>query len=156
MEPLTTREKITLPSGGTCVVRALSAFDFTCMKSKPKAFPTPDDVKSVSTGERDMSDDEIATNAAFMEVILLRCASPITWGESRRKIVEDKDLDLVGDDEITIGELPQADAIEIVSKSSALSSLGKEAGQMAQNFPEGHKPTGEPASVGEDVREAAI
>lgn len=156
MEPLTTREKITLPSGGTCVVRALSAFDFASMKRKPKAFPTPDDVKSVNEGEREMTDDEIATNAAFMEVILLRCVSPVTWGDSRRKIVEDKDLDLVGDDEITIGELPQADAIEIVSKASSLSNLGREAGQMAQNFPEGCELPSEPASTSEDVREAAI
>jgi hypothetical protein len=126
------------------------------MKKKPKAFPTDDDISKVKSGEREMTEVEVATNAAFMETILLRCVSPITWGETRRRIVEDGDLDQVADDEITIGELPQADAIMIVSEASELSNLGKEAGHKAQNFPEGHELPSEPASTGEDIREAAI
>ena len=156
MEPLTTRKGITLPSGGTCTVRALSAFDFASMKRKPKAFPTGEDLEKVKSGEREMTDTEVETNAAFMETILLRCVSPITWGDSRRRVVEDGDLDQVADDEITIGELPQADAIMIVSEASEISSLGKEAGRKAQNFPEGHKLPSEPSPPSEDIREIAI
>ena len=95
MEPLTTRKGITLPSGGTCTVRALSAFDFASMKRKPQAFPTGEDLEKVKSGEREMTDTEVETNAAFMETILLRCVSPITWGDNRRRVVEDGDLDQV-------------------------------------------------------------
>tara|TARA_R110000851_G_scaffold55133_1_gene129519 strand:- start:3841 stop:4221 length:381 start_codon:yes stop_codon:yes gene_type:complete len=126
------------------------------MKRKPQAFPTGEDLEKVKSGQREMTDTEIETNAAFMETILLRCVSPITWGDSRRRVVEDGDLDQVADDEITIGELPQADAIMIVSEASELSSLGKEAGRKAQNFPEGHKLPSEPSPTSEDVREIAI
>tara|TARA_R110002096_G_scaffold170911_1_gene343586 strand:- start:160 stop:540 length:381 start_codon:yes stop_codon:yes gene_type:complete len=126
------------------------------MKRKPQAFPTGEDLEKVKSGEREMTDTEVETNAAFMETILLRCVSPITWGDSRRRVVEDGDLDQVADDEITIGELPQADAIMIVSEASELSSLGKEAGRKAQNFPEGHKLPSEPSPTSEDVREIAI
>tara|TARA_R110000796_G_scaffold1432_5_gene5750 strand:+ start:749 stop:1129 length:381 start_codon:yes stop_codon:yes gene_type:complete len=126
------------------------------MKRKPQAFPTGEDLEKVKSGEREMTDTEVETNAAFMETILLRCVSPITWGDNRRRVVEDGDLDQVADDEITIGELPQADAIMIVSEASELSSLGKEAGRKAQNFPEGHKLPSEPSPTSEDVREIAI
>lgn len=145
MTPNVTRKSITLPSGGTCVVRALSGLDFASMKNKPKAFPVASDLEAVQAGERELTGDEVDSSVAFMEAILTRCCSPITWDGQRKRIVSNKDLDLVADDEITIEELPQADANEIVATAAELSSLTKEAGESAGNFPEGSEVPSQPA-----------
>lgn len=144
----TTRKKITLPSGGTCVVRALSGFDYANMKRKPRAFPNPESISQIESGEREVTDAELESGAAFMEAILLNCVSPITYGETRRRIVVGKDLDQIGEDEILLQEIPQEDVSFIVSEVSGMSKMSKEAGEKARNFPEGQPANGDTAPAG--------
>lgn len=144
MQATTTRHNLTLPSGGTCVVRALSALDLGKMPIKPAAFPNPERFKEVAAegSLESLTDVEIGNVAKVMEFILLsenRICSPITWGNDRRRVVSNKDLDEVCDDEITVEELPQADADAIVGKVFELGSMTKEAGQSLGTFPQGQE-----------------
>ena len=103
------------------------------MKQAPKSFPSQSEIKEISTGE-DLDHDQMNSAAALIEQLLLRCCSPITWPEGRKRIVANKDLDILEEDEITIEELDQLDANHIVSVASKISHIGKEAGETSGNF----------------------
>ena len=147
-----TRQKLTLPSGGTCVVRALSAMDWLAMPRKPQAFPQS---SSAEPDDGELDQKRVEETAAMLESIIARCCSPITWGDERKRIVIGKDLDELGDDEITLEELSQDDANAIVAASAEVNSLTKEAGDSVGNFPEGSDGDGVDSSTGEDLRGVA-
>ena len=148
-----TRQKLTLPSGGTCVVRALSAMDWLAMPRKPQAFPQSSNAQEPDDDALDAK--RVEETAAMLEAIIVRCCSPITWGDERKRIVIGKDLDELGDDEITLEELSQDDANAIVAASAEVNSLTKEAGDSVGSFPEGSDGDGEHSSVGENLRGVA-
>jgi len=124
------------------------------MEKKPKAFPNPDEIKAIESGEREFSDQEIADSGSIMETILLRCCSPITWDDARKRLVTGKDLDQLSDDEILIEELSQADANAIVTAAAEVNNMTEEAGDSVGNFPEESAASGIDSQVGEDLREA--
>jgi hypothetical protein len=129
-----TRKPVTLPSGGTCVIRAFSGMDYATMKKAPKAFPTPSEIEN-ATSAKDLSSDQMNAGAELIEQLLLRCCSPITWPEEgRKRLVANKDLDQLGPDELTIEELSQQDANFIVATATEISHLKKEAGESVGNF----------------------
>ena len=141
-----TRRKITLPSGGTCVVRGLTGEDFLLVEADIPCIYSPGSTKPKRTTDKP-SDDQIRAGLQFARVALLRGSSPITWPEGRRRIVE-KDLDVCGADEITIGELKQADAQAICDAVIQLSGAGKEAADAARTFPAAQADGGDAGQVG--------
>jgi hypothetical protein len=141
-----TRRKLTLPSGGTCVVRGLTGEDFLLVEAEIPCLYSPGTSKPRRPTEKTKEHD-IHAGLQFARVALLRGSSPITWPAGRRRIVE-KDLDLCGNDEITIGELKQEDAQAICDAVIQLSGAGKEAADAARTFPAAQADGGDAGQVG--------
>lgn len=122
------RKQITLPSGGTCVVRGMRAGDFarlgedipTIYGKQIKGEATPSQVKA---------------GVRVMTVALLTCCSPVIMDGKRLRIV-DKDLDLVAEGEISIEELSDADGLTIVNAVCEMSGIGKEVSGNPKTFQE--------------------
>ena len=149
----TTRKKITLPSGGTVVVRKIAAQDFALHQGEIPAVYQPEG-RPAKEGEP--SQRQIAAGIRSMRVALLSCCSPTTGADGiRRKLVE-KDLDQTTDAEITIGELSDQDAQAIVTAVAELTNLGKEAASAARKFPEEPEASGVCGSPGPEVSQIAF
>ena len=154
----TTRKKITLPSGGTVVVRKIAAQDFALHQGEIPAVYQPEVGRAAPRApgqEYEPSQRQIAEGIRSMRVVLLSCCSPITGADGiRRKLVE-KDLDQTTDAEITIGELSDQDAQAIVTAVAELTNLGKEAASAARKFPEESETPGVCGPAGPALSEIA-
>lgn len=156
MQP--TRKQLTLPSGAKCVVRKLSVQDFALHAGHiPQAF-----IEEVrKTGRKAIensaqNEKQLAELVRAGSIILLECCSPLTMPDGRRLTIVDTPLDKAGENEITIGEMDDADAQAIISAVTELTSLTKEAAEKARPFREEQTATRSSAPAGESVREIAI
>ncbi|MEW6304693.1 MAG: hypothetical protein AB1705_14555 [Verrucomicrobiota bacterium] len=148
------RKQITLPSGAVCTVTKFSVRDLMEFRDLPGAFPAEDEKRKEAIRQAIETKPEVT--ARIFTIALTRCCSPLTFPNgARRRIVEDKDLDQLRDDEITVAELENDDAIAIVTEVSKLSNMTKEAGRKAQTFPAQPQVAPPPPSDGAEVRSAA-
>jgi len=146
-----TRQKLTLPSGATCVVRKLSAADFALHTGDVPVFNN-----GVATPERPGEPDikAIVQGVHYMRIALLCCCSPITLPDGRRLRIADKELDQLKDGEITIGEMDDADAQAVFNSVAELSGvMRKEAvnGQAAKPFPAEQESTSDTGHNGQSL-----
>ena len=128
-----TRQKLTLPSGATCVVRKLSAADFALHTGDVPVF----NPGAPSPAENQKSSNSMEEKVQQMRIAILCCCSPLTTTEGKRLRIVEKELDQLRDGEITIGEIADEDAVAIYLAVSELSGLlRKEAApSAAKPFP---------------------
>ena len=147
-----TRRSITLPGGGKCVVRRLTANDFAITEGEIPIFNEPA-IGRETKGEP--TKRQIERGVRFLRVILLCCVSPITMPDGSRVKITDKELDQASEKELTIGEMTDDDARAILDVVTELSGLGKEAADAASPFPEEQENNGHAGRVGEEVQSTA-
>lgn len=129
------RKEITLPSGGTCIIRKLSPLDLTGLKVLPQAFPQESKTGTKKVAEKDAVEYGLAVTRA----ILSKCVGKISVKDGERMAlirIVDKPFDDCGTNELSIEEVEQSDADFIVKEVLELSSMNKEAGQLAEPFPQ--------------------
>ena len=129
-----TRKKITLPSGGTCVVRKVSAADLAVHTGD---IPVIDGSHHPVSAEPSKAD--VARGVQYLRIATLVCCSPLTMPDGRRLRVVDRDLDKLLDGELAIGELDDADAQFIFDQVAELSGFRKEVAESAKPFLEEQK-----------------
>lgn len=81
-----TTRKLSLPSGGTCKVRRMTARDFAKIGSIPDVLDEPDKKKD-SKADREA---KVTYSIRMNEVILCDCLSPITGADGNLKRVVNK------------------------------------------------------------------
>jgi hypothetical protein len=151
-----TRKKITLPGGATCVVRRITGNDFAMTEGE---IPIPADVADNPKSPEDAirkAKRQVENGVRFLRVALLCCCSPLTFPDGSRRKIVDRELDQIGEQEITIGELSDADAKAIGDEVIELTGIGKEAAQAARPFPAEQAATGDPGPGGQEVRPASV
>lgn len=135
----TTRKKITLPSGASCTIRKLAGLDCLALGFLPQAFPA--ESKNGEAGKNGhLTSQEMQMQVKLATATLTRCVSPLSFPDGRRLRIVDKELDEAAEDEMTIGELDDQDAMFLVNEINALSGLSREAGQQARTFPVAEEP----------------
>jgi len=130
-----TRQKLTLPSGATCVVRKLSAADFALHTGDVPVFNSGA-ASPAREGEPDPK--AIVQGVHYIRLALLCSCSPLSMPDGRRLRIVDKELDQLKDGEITIGEMDDSDVNAIFDAVAELSGvMRKEAanGSAAKPFP---------------------
>lgn len=115
-----TREKLTLPSGATCVVRKLCAADFALHTGEVPVF-NEDAATPARAGEPDAK--AIAQGVHYARMALLCACSPLSMPDGRRLRIVDKELDQLRDGEITIGEMDDVDAQAVFNAVAELSGV---------------------------------
>jgi hypothetical protein len=150
------RKQITLPSGGTCVVRKLAQTDLIACGLMPMFLQF---VKQRPTKGAELTDEQtvklVEQMAQIKTVQLTRCAGSILSDGKRYKIVDKPNLDEVGENEISIEEMDQSDAEAICSAVDELSGLRKEAAEAAAKFPAGQENSGGAAPSSDELRGVA-
>lgn len=145
------RKTITLPSGGTCVVRKLAESDFIA------AGQTVLLLNLIDPERRRKKAVEVDEEKAFQalvdlhNVMLTSCCGRITFPDKTVAKIVQKPFDECTDAEITIEELAQPDAAAIIQAVKELSGMTKEAVQAARSFPEAAESSHRPASAGEEL-----
>ena len=84
-----TRKAITLPGGGKCVVRRLTANDFAITEGEIPIFHEPAAGRETKTGP---SKRQIESGVRFLRVVLLCCVSPITLPDGTTPLMVSWDL----------------------------------------------------------------
>lgn len=143
---LKTRKEITLPSGGTCVIRKLSPLDLSGLPVMPQAFPQEGESKRPVDENR-----ALQYGLSVSRAILSKCVSKISYKDGDRLVlvkIVDKDFGDCGTNEISVEEVEQEDANMIVKEVMELSNMTKEAGQEAAPFREEQAPADDPARSG--------
>lgn len=98
----------------------------------------------------------VTSVAEIVKVKLTRCCGSITAKDgSTFKIVDKPNVDDLGENEISIEELDQADAEAISAAVDELSGLKKEAAQAAEKFPAGQETVRGTAPNSPELRSAA-
>lgn len=143
-----TRKAITLPGGGKCVVRRLTANDFAITEGEIPIFHEPAASRETKAGP---SKRQIESGVRFLRVVLLCCVSPITLLDGSRVKITDKEMDQAGPNELTTGEMTDDDARAILDVVTELSGLGKEAADAARPFPAEQEAAGIAGRAGEEV-----
>lgn len=120
----------------------------------PQAFPEAE-AKRRRGESVEPSAEEISQGAKLTLIALTKCASRITTKDGRKLRIVDKELDECRPDEITVGEMTQADAQAIVQAINELSGATEEATLAVKPFSEIEKATDSNSSVGEAIRQTA-
>src|ERR1051326_7813657 len=132
-------KRITLPSGGSCLVRKISQRDYIASGLMPVILRlskmTETDVRKKASEEEEAKAIEHLTR--MVEVKLFNCVGKISYPDGRTVRIVDKRFDDCKDDEISIDEVSQADAAAIVEAVDELSGLRKEAAAAASKFRQG-------------------
>jgi hypothetical protein len=144
------RIKITLPSGATCFVRALTGQDFVLHGID---IPLLYGAEKRSNGKP--TKKEIEGGVQWVRIALLAACSPLTLPDSSRLRIVDKDLDLCTDGEISIGELSDRDVGFIFDRVVELSGAGKEDAAKAATFPAETTGAAVDRSTGVEIQPAA-
>lgn len=124
------RNRIKLPSGAHIVIAKLNTFNEPFIA--------------------DQKGDDIAKGVRLAKFALTNPANgPLEYDGETARIV---DKPVAGENEITIGELDQEDANEIVRQVMEFSGLTKAGQEARKTFPETANAGAEPASGGEVIR----
>lgn len=146
------KKTITLPkSGATCTVRKLSIFDLIeATGQTPVAYTEGGRMTDAQKAE------QVKYGVQMFKLAILRCCGSLVYPTGKRTKVVDKDLDSLGPNEMSIGELEDADAIAIRDAVMELTNVGKEVTDKVKTFPE--ESTGSPAASpsGEALPQAAV
>jgi hypothetical protein len=98
----------------------------------------------------------VESMAEITKVKLTRCCGAITATDGKSyRIVDKPNIDDVGELEISIEMLDQADANAICAAIDELSGMTKEAAKAASTFPEGSTDGGGVSSAGEHLQSSA-
>jgi hypothetical protein len=144
------RKQLTLPSGATTTVRALTAMDFAAA-----GLNRPNTLK-----DEPETDEPSAEGLAFgfqvTKLALLRACGHFKDKDGKLfKIVDKPHYETIRTrtfTEICFEELDQEDSRAILDAVSELTNLGKEAAQAAESFPEGQPASDPCAPDGESLR----
>jgi hypothetical protein len=153
------RKKLNLPSGATVVIRPLKGMDYTQAGAKhiPVVLEARKRVRERSKGkaEAENTDEDFNFSALTVLLSLTRATSPITFPDGSRFKIVDKELDELGNGEISIGDLDDADVATIISEVTKLTGGGEEAAIKASPFPDQRTGDLQSSPAGQDVREAS-
>ena len=143
------RKRITLPSGGSVVVRKLSRMDFLSSDRIPLAFAAE------SASGKSGDDVQLAKFAAEIgRIALLRACGTITLPNGKPLRIVEKPFDECSESETTIEMLDDSDAEAIIAAVSELTNLNREAGRAVAPFPSGQAPADPARSDGAALRAA--
>lgn len=121
-----TRKEIQLPSGAVAVIRPLSMLDVATIGQPPASLAR-------RKPEDPLTEKELAWHVAHNRTVLARCVGTIRWQNPPRSArIVDKPFDECREDEITVEDLPDADAVAILD---AVAGLRKEAADAVRTFP---------------------
>lgn len=130
-------KQLTLPSGATCAVRKLAAYDFIELGNIPTPLLVETTKKKLESNDfPKISKEDLAFGVALARLALTRACSPLRSATGGEFIIVDKPFHKCAANEISIEELEQADADMIVAEVTALSKMAKEAADKAKPFPE--------------------
>jgi hypothetical protein len=150
------RQTVTLANGSTCVVRALSLFDFQELGRIPGVLAlTRSRAKAAPAAEPTAADMEYGT--ALTRIMLTRCVGAITSADGKTKVrITDKPFDECDERaEVSPDELAPADVTALVDAVKSLSGMTEEAATAAIPFPSEPEVAGDAAHAGQDLRTAA-
>jgi len=151
------RQKITLPSGGVCMVRKVSGRDFIAgglapVISELKIQRAKRAAGPARTEDAPIDMREVELVAKCQTMMLCRCVGEITFPGDEKVRIVDKPFDQCSDSEISIEEIDQEDANFLAATINRLSGLTKEAAVAAAPFPEGQAPAAGVAPDSEGIR----
>jgi len=146
-----TRKKLTLPSGATCVIRALSLRErLSFQKGPPRPEGKPD-------GEQQGGED-VEFGFRIQEMILLQVCQSILLSDGREAEIIPATVKPLHrlESQIAVDEFDQADADAIVRGVFEMSGIqiGKEAAKAAPTFPEEKAVPGQPGQGSAEIQQA--
>jgi len=130
-----TSKQIKLSSGATCVIRPLSQRDLIANGAAPLFIQFAKMAKRRAPSSEDIDETKaIEAMVHLAEIKLTNCCGPITYPDGTRLAIVKKPFHECASNEVTIDDLAQQDANEIVAAIDELSGLTKEAVEAAATF----------------------
>ncbi len=149
------RKNLMLPSGATCAVRKLAAYDFVSLGEIPTPAIAAEILERKKNNPGTVTKEDVEFGVKVAKLALTRACSPIRFSDGEQYKVVDKEFHQCASGEISVEELDQADADCIVREVTALSQMGKEAAQAAKPFSEKSQVAGDDPSSRENLRSPA-